>query len=83
MAETLPIGAIGAKIGSMADVGGFVKKVRQEQGLTQLDVAGLLGCGNRFVIELEKGKPTIQMGKVLEVLGLLGLEVVIQKKGIK
>lgn len=65
---------------STAQLGELVRMVRKEQGLTQLDVAGLAGMSNRFVIDLERGKETLQMQKVLDVLGLLGLEVVIRKK---
>lgn len=63
-----------------AQLGELVRAIRKEQGLTQLDVAGLAGMSNRFVIDLERGKETLQMQKVLDVLGLLGLEVVIRKK---
>lgn len=65
---------------STAQLGELVRAVRKEQGLTQLDVAGLAGMSNRFVIDLERGKETLQMQKVLDVLGLLGLEVVIRRK---
>lgn len=65
---------------STTQVGELVRTVRKEQGLTQLDVAGLAGLSNRFVIDLEKGKETLQMQKVLDVLALLGLEVVIRRK---
>lgn len=65
---------------STAQLGALVRSVRKEQGLTQLDVAGLAGMSNRFVIDLERGKTTLQMQKVLDVLSLLGLEVVIRKK---
>ena len=33
------------------------------------------GTGLRFVIELERGKPTCQIGKILQVLQTLGLSV--------
>jgi HTH-type transcriptional regulator / antitoxin HipB len=65
---------------STTQLGKLVRTVRKEQGLTQLDVAGLAGMSNRFVIDLERGKETLQMQKVLDVLSLLGLEVVIRKK---
>jgi y4mF family transcriptional regulator len=65
---------------STLELGQLVRAVRKGQGLTQLDVAGLAGMSNRFVIDLEKGKKTLQMQKVLDVLSLLGLEVVIRKK---
>lgn len=65
---------------STTQLGELVRTVRKEQGLTQLDVAGLAGLSNRFVIDLERGKETLQMQKVLVVLALLGLEVAIRRK---
>ena len=63
-----------------AELGGLVRATRKQQRLTQLDIAGLGGLSNRFVIDLERGKETLQMQKVLDVLSLLGLEVIIRKK---
>lgn len=67
-------------LSSTLELGELVRSVRKGQGLTQLDVAGLAGLSNRFIIDLERGKETLQMQKVLDVLALLGLEVVIRKK---
>ena len=67
-------------LSSTHELGELVRSVRKEQGLTQLDVAGLAGLSNRFVIDLERGKETLQMQKVLDVLSLLGLEVAVRKK---
>jgi len=58
-----------------ADIGRMIRGKRKKDGLTQEEVASICGVGTRFIIDLEKGKPTIQMGKVLDVLGCLGLEV--------
>ena len=66
---------------TVADVGAIVASVRKRQGLTQLDVSGLGGMGIRFMVDLEKGKQTIQMQKVMDVLAQLGLEIVIVNKG--
>jgi y4mF family transcriptional regulator len=57
--------------------------VRKEQGLTQSDISDLAHTGNRYIVDLEKGKPTIQMQKALDVLELLGLELMVRKKGLK
>ncbi|MET0964509.1 MAG: helix-turn-helix domain-containing protein [Noviherbaspirillum sp.] len=65
----------------MSEFGEVVQAVRKQQGLTQVDVSGLAGLGMRFLVDLEKGKQTIQMQKALDVLAQLGLEVVIRKKG--
>ena len=73
----------GTTIRSVGDLGALIQGARREQGLTQLDISGLAHTGNRFIVELEKGKPTIQMQKALEVLELLGLELIVRKKGLK
>jgi y4mF family transcriptional regulator len=59
----------------------LIKAKRLEDGLTQDEVAGFLGLGRRFVVELEQGKPTVRLSKVLEVLQGLGLEVVVRSRG--
>ena len=63
-----------------AELGEVARKQRQMLGLKQGDVAGLGNTGNRFMVDLEHGKPTLQLQKTLDVLDLLGLEVVIQPK---
>ncbi len=65
---------------SSIDVGDIARRQRQLLGLKQEDVSGLANTGNRFIVDLEKGKPTLQLQMVLEVLDLLGLEVVVQPK---
>jgi HTH-type transcriptional regulator/antitoxin HipB len=70
-----------AAVGTVADIGALVEAMRKQQGLTQQDVSGLSGLGGRFLVDLEKGKPTIQMQKVMDVMALLGLELVVRKKG--
>jgi len=67
-------------LSSAAELGQLVRKTRKAQGLTQLDLAGLAGLSNRFVIDLERGKETLQIQKVLDVLALLGLELTARRK---
>jgi HTH-type transcriptional regulator/antitoxin HipB len=75
--------AIAAKIRSTQELGEFVRQYRTSQKILQADIAGLANTGNRFVVDLEKGKPTLQLQKVLDVLDLIGLEVIVQRKGAK
>ncbi len=58
----------------------IIKNERKEQGLTQDDLAGLSGTGRRFISDLESGKPTVQLGKVLLVLQALGLSLTISNE---
>jgi y4mF family transcriptional regulator len=75
--KTLPNG----KILDTKLLGDMVRQHRKLQGATQVEFASLCGVGVRFISDLENGKPTVQMGKVLQVLNSLGLEVVLKPRG--
>lgn len=68
---------------SAAELGAIVRERRKRLALTQLDIAGLGNTGNRFIVELENGKPTVQLQKVLDILDLLGLEIVVQPRAAR
>lgn len=55
------------------ELGSLVREARKEQGLSQEGLAGMTGVGRRFISELEQGKETAQLGKVLLILGALGI----------
>lgn len=63
-----------------ADVGTAVRKKRKKDGLTLADAAALCGVGYRFMSDLENGKETVQVGKVLKVLTALGLDMTIEAR---
>ena len=48
---------------------------REALDLRQEELADLAGCSPRFVHDLEAGKPTAQLDKVLDVLDALGLHL--------
>ena len=54
------------------EVGRIVREMRRAQGLRQDQLAGASGVGVRFLVELEAGKATAQIGKALAVLAALG-----------
>jgi len=56
-------------------IGHYVQATRKATGVTQKQLALTSGTGLRFIVELEKGKPTCQIGKVLIVLQTLGIRV--------
>ena len=58
-----------------ADIGEIVRATRKDAGLRQYELAGAAGVGLRFVVDLEAGKPTAQLAKVLQVLAALGCSV--------
>lgn len=57
------------------DLRKFVKLKRKTLKLTQLDLSHKAGVGIRFVRELERGKSTLRMDKVNQVLNLFGYEL--------
>jgi len=56
-------------------LGKAIRDHRKSMGLSQLNAAGLCGVGERFLSELERGKTTAELGKVLQVLNRLGLRI--------
>lgn len=55
-----------------AEIGDIVRTTRKAQNLRQDELAGVAGVGLRFIVDLEAGKPTAQIGKTLQVLQTLG-----------
>ena len=68
------------KAATAADIGAAIRKKRKEDGLTLADAAALCGVGYRFLSDLENGEPTVQMGKVLQVLTALGLDLYVASR---
>ncbi len=56
-------------------IGALVKERRKEMNMTQREAARLCGVGVRFLSELERGKPTLEIDKVLSVLSALDFYV--------
>jgi y4mF family transcriptional regulator len=59
------------------ELGTAIRVARREQGLRQDQLAAAANVGVRFIVDLEAGKPTAQIGKIFTVLDALGLTVTI------
>ena len=57
---------------TVEEIGDIVRHSRVAQGLRQDQLAAAAGVGLRFLVELERGKPTVRLSKVLAVLNALG-----------
>ena len=62
-------------IHSVTDLGIAIRAVRHQQGLRLDDTAGSAGVGHVFLREVERGKETVQLGRVLQVLHELGIHL--------
>ena len=69
------------KIRDVADLGRMVRDKRKAIGVRQADLAALAGVGTRFLSELENGKETAEIGRVLLVCRRLGLDLWIAPRG--
>lgn len=56
-------------------IGAFVRAKRKELRLTQLEVVALADVSDRFLRELEHGKPSVEIGKVIDVMAVLGFDL--------
>jgi y4mF family transcriptional regulator len=56
-------------------LGRVIRECRRRDGLTLVEAAGLVNVGVRFLSELENGKPTVRLDKLLKVLDAFGLEL--------
>lgn len=75
--KQVPYGAIR----STEELGKLVRAHRKERNLTLKTISGLGNLSTRFLSEFERGKETAELGKVLQALRTLGLEVVVQPRG--
>ena len=63
-------------------IGQAVRTARKAMGLRQDELAAAAGVGLRFLVELERGKPTVQLDRVLSVLQAVGLDLQVVKRGM-
>jgi len=67
--------AVYGKVATAEQLGGMIRLKRKETGIRQEVAAGLTGVGTRFLSQLENGKETAELGKALQVLQKMGLEL--------
>jgi y4mF family transcriptional regulator len=72
VSDIVPLGNMDSK-----SLGLIVHHERKAQKLRQAELAAAAGVGIRFIVDLEGGKPTLQLEKVLHVLATLGCDVTI------
>ncbi|WP_175747867.1 helix-turn-helix domain-containing protein [Burkholderia pyrrocinia] len=71
MPETRSVNTIGA-------LANLIRAVRLQQGFTRDELANATGLSPKFISQVEAGKPTAQIGKVLLLLGELGVSLFAQ-----
>jgi y4mF family transcriptional regulator len=67
-------------IAAAADIGKLVRDARKTMGMNQQRFADLAGVGRRFVSELESGKASLEIGRVLAVCKAAGIDLFAQRR---
>lgn len=67
-------------VADVDDIGRCIREERKRQGLTQGELADLCGVGITFVSQLENGKRSAEVGKVLDILKMLGIDVSLDRR---
>ncbi|MFP1133107.1 helix-turn-helix domain-containing protein [Asticcacaulis sp. W401b] len=57
------------------EFGQRVARARKALGITQRDLALAINTGERFIVDLEAGKPTAQLGKALAAAKAVGIRL--------
>jgi len=71
----------GSAVGlTVQELGAAIRDARKQQGLDQLLLADLAGVSDRFLRDLEHGKPTVRLKEVLQVLDALGLTLQVHQR---
>lgn len=60
-------------IRSVEDLGLVLRAVRKSSGVRQDDLAATVGVSKQFTADVERGKPTVQLGLVLRLLREMGI----------
>ena len=62
-------------IQSTEELGLVIRAVRKSTQVRQDDLASVVGVSRQFTVDVEKGKPTVQLARVLRLLKELGIEL--------
>ena len=66
------------KIKTLEELASLIKERRKKQGLTQAQLALASNVGLRYIVDLEKGKPTCQIGKAMRIIEMLGISLEVE-----
>ncbi len=72
---------VAMNIKTSGDIGQVIRKKRKENGLTLHQAAAICGVSHVFLSELENGKESVRLNKVLQVTSCLGIEISARSRG--
>ena len=69
------------KITDSETLGAAIRARRKELEYTQAYLAEFTGLSVTFISDVERGKPTAEIEKVIRLINILGMDITIEKRG--
>ncbi len=69
------------KIVDSKELGQVIRERRKELRYTQAFLSENTGLSVTFISDLERGKPTAELEKTLRLINMLGLDLLVEKRG--
>lgn len=68
-------------ISNTRELGLLLRQRREDLGLTQSQAASGIGASRQWIIQIEAGKPTAEVNRVLKLIRVLGLRLDVREVG--
>jgi y4mF family transcriptional regulator len=68
------------KIIDSKSLGEMIRERRKELNYTQAFLAEFTGLSVTFISDVERGKSTAEIGKVIQLLHILGMDILVEKR---
>lgn len=69
------------KITDTVSLGKAISSRRKQLKYTQVYISQVTGLSTSFLSDLENGKPTAEIGKTIQLINLLGLDLMVEGRG--
>ena len=69
------------KITDSKSLGQSIRARRKELGYTQKYLSEYTGLSITFISQLERGKPTAEIEKTIQLIHILGMDLMVEKRG--
>jgi y4mF family transcriptional regulator len=69
------------KIIDSKSLGVIIRERRKELNYTQAFLAEFTGLSVTFISDVERGKTTAEIGKVIQLLHILGMDILVERRG--
>ncbi len=69
------------KITDSKALGQVIRERRKELNYTQAYLSDFTGLSVTFISDLERGKPTAEIEKTIRLINILGLDLLVERRG--